>query len=415
METSASPPVPSSAGWRGFLGRLGFRAVLVLPKWMRQPFGFWRWNEILDDKSEGYWALLYDERARVARNDESTPVERLLRYRVMPPSHRVPWPHRFSNLAAYANWDNFWSRVSPRELDAWVTVWNTHPKGQQAREKALAGLAGAGLDEPVRRLVEAGTSPNAWSAHGSAMYHVWGSPHLGKDNLPKVWAALNAGEHPPSWEAWRSKTPWVRFRGPEVLKGLEGLPLPQGEDAMAFVLDLVRDVSLGNDAAMAQEIQALAWWRQNGALDQVPDAQARLIATWVTSVRPGAGEDYQRAMEAWFDALTQGAALPPLHRHGQVPGDTWSHVLLRRRPARHFPPRVRDAFLQVPNAWTAVNGQGKTAQQVLLEMGRKEGLLKEEEFQALHRLTKAGGLSESLDQRLGEASATPDVRPRPRL
>ena len=415
MAASESPSTPSTPSRPGFWGRLGFRAVLALPKWMRQPFGFWRWNEILDDRSEGYWALLYDERARVARNDEPMPVERLLRYGVAPPPHRVPWPHRFSNLAAYANWDNYWRRVSPRELDAWVTVWNTHPKGQEAREKALAGLAGAGLDEPVRRLVEAGADPNAWSAHGSAMYHVWGSPHVGKDSLPKVWAALNAGEHRPSWEAWKSKTPWVRFRGSEILKGLEGLPLPTGEDAMVFVLDLVQDVSLDSGGTLGQEIQALAWWRQHGALDQVPDAQARLIAKWVTSVRPGPDPYHQRAMETWFDALTQGAPLPPLNGHGQVLGDAWSHVLLRRRPARHFPPRVRDAFLQVPLAWTAVNAQGQTAQQVLLEMGQQEGLLNEEDFQALSRLAKAGGLNEALEQGLDTAQASSINRSRPRL
>lgn len=400
-----SPLSPElSTAWSRTWGRLW---LAIAPRWIRQPVGLWRWEELLEDRGEGYWSQLYADSHNAQEVEEHarrpTPVERLLAWGIEPPLDEKPWPRRFSSLASSGNWDNFWRRVPERELDAWIHVWKQHPQGQECLDRALAGLAGAGVVSAVEKLVKAGADPNEDTRDGSAMYQVWGSPHLKGEGLALTWKALNEGVLKPSWPKWlEGSRPWARLRPMEVLRSLEGLPLPTGEAALWFALVCVRDPPLSwgkpvNDTD--EHIQSLEWWRTHGKLNEMEGATARLVAEWAATIRPGLQPHYQEAVNRWFMALTQGKPLPACAGSTEFGQDGWSHVFMRCYFAKNMPANVRDHFFQAPDAWTALGGDQQTALQILEARGIKQHWQEDSAFLALQRFAQAGQKAAHLEER----------------
>lgn len=417
--------------WKRAAFRLG---LAVLPRVVRHSMGMWRWEEILTDDRDAYWSTLYDELDRRVLNQAPTPVERLLAHGIAPPATTVPWPKRFSILSretaeaykffqqhglfASPSWGNYWARIPRRELDAWLQVWASHPKGQMPRDKALAGLVVIGDHQAVEFLVKAGASPNAITPEGTPMRLFWGSPRMRADNFALTWRALNAGAIKPNWELWLHQ-PLARPRSREVLETLEGAPnLPSGEAALAFAKAMVQMGISGDGMSQSQALEAFKWWREHGQLELALDANARLLHAWVSTATPTSLASDPKEALRWFQALVDHGPVPPLPDQSKTAEEpAWAHVLARSAGVLALPEAVVQALLAPEHLPMEVNEQGQTPAQVLLGRWEAANRVQDSAFMKRYGFIKSHAAGLHLEQSLPPVDPEPEVasKPRPRL
>lgn len=362
------PPLPSPArGWR----RLAAQARLTRGRWSWRAAVGSAYRHVLEDGGfpEG-----------------QSPVALLVESGRVSPAPDAPWPHWFDNPGVWS-WP-LEHRLPDAEVRAWAAAWRAHPRGAVRLTQALDASIHGGRVAAVEALLAAGAVPSpAGEGHEGLMGQLWGGHQPFPERLAIAAALRAAGHAPDDWATWAAH--WGkpgRLPGPGRLTvpDLEqwtasSVPLPTGEAALRHALEWVAcppmdgDDTFGPDEAIA----AVAWWRAHGALP--PHADTELLSTWLdTADHDGRGDD-RDAVHAWLSALIPGPlparpAQGPIWRHlGRTPEPAvpWSHWVMHHPACEDLPSTWLDRLFDEPDAWTARNSGGETAEDLAHRLARQ--------------------------------------------
>ena len=366
---------PSATGVRRALNRSVLAVLSVtLPGAWRRGLGWWRWAELLERNDY----VPISAPSGVPVKDRAA---KLWARGIPFPSGLHPLPKGFEALHKTYNWDIAWKKVSYEELAAWAAVWRSHRKGQEALGFALVGNAQLGLVRRVRVLLDAGadaTSPGAQHF----IRQLWGDNQLPFARRLVIWKHVCATGNVPSWNRWLNPEgdyapePLVmRWTASEMTQWQRsGLPCPTGEAGLKHALAWVDDPGFSGawgGPTSGVSIQAIRWWKSEGSLPA--DANTRLLQTWVSTARMGS--DYPGVTEWCAELLSEG--LPPRPAIGPhwpnryrsenaaAPPMPWLHWVAKCPFFENLPENLLSACVNEPDAWTAVNQHGESANELL--------------------------------------------------
>jgi hypothetical protein len=409
MPDNKPQPLTVSPWW----SRLGVRMGLFLPQFLRRRLGLYRWAEVLSASP----ANLIDASAYEAGNgippvrpNIHKAVQRLVSAGIEFPSSRAPWPHALEHGACSWNRDVVWA-YSDKELDAWLQVWNKQPHKKKYVDQALAVACANANPYAVSVLLDAGGDPTVDSGRaGKALDRLFSSSRI--EHVIECLKHLSSTQS--KW-IWPKPDFYPQIWSVAQLNKMEaqGIKMPVAWQ-LSWADAAFRDAPFsGYDALEVRNAaQVMLWWWSDDRLGAVEGARSQLLATWLSSIRPGVEENYQQDVMHYWDALFPSPKDPIPAEPADGSGKSWMHRWASSIFPAAIPLPIVEAFMALPSFVPgSKDSSGMTVEELFEDRVQSQRSLQDDPedilaYQRATALLQASQLSQTTS--LPETAISPD-------